>query len=65
MPFMRIADDNSLLLHQQWVAECVRRGAYFTNHHNQFMNCALTEEDIKLTLEIADDAFNEVRKKNK
>jgi glutamate-1-semialdehyde 2,1-aminomutase len=62
MWFMRIADDNSLLLHQQWISECVRRGAYFTNHHNLFINCALTEEDINLTLEIADEAFNVVRK---
>lgn len=61
MWYMRIANDNSLMLHQEWVAECVRRGAFFTNHHNEFMCCAVTEEDIKLTHEIADEAFKVVK----
>jgi glutamate-1-semialdehyde 2,1-aminomutase len=62
MWYMRIADDDSLMFHQQWIAECVRRGAFFTNHHNQFMCCAMTDEDISLTLEIADDAFKAMKK---
>lgn len=57
MWYMRITDDDSLMLHQEWVAECVRRGIFFTNHHNLFMNCAVSEEDIKYSLEIADEAF--------
>lgn len=61
MWYMRIANDDSLILHQEWVAECVRRGAFFTNHHNLFINCALTDDDIKLTHEIADDAFKAVK----
>ncbi len=64
MWFMRIADDTTLLLHQQWISECVRRGAFFTNHHNQFINCALSEADINLTLDIADDAFKAVKKQH-
>ena len=52
--YLRIADDPSLMLHQEWIAECVKRGVYFTNHHNHFINAALTDEDIKKTIEIAE-----------
>lgn len=61
MWYMRIADDDSLLLHQEWVAECVMRGVYFTNHHNLFINTAISKEDIALSLEVADEAFAIVR----
>lgn len=59
--YLRIADDPTLLLHQEWIAECVKRGVFFTNHHNHFINASLTDEDIKETIEIADEAFSVVR----
>jgi glutamate-1-semialdehyde 2,1-aminomutase len=59
--FMRIANDDSMILHQEWVAECVRRGVFFTNHHNLFINCALSDGDIAYTLEVADEAFAVVK----
>lgn len=59
--YMRIADDASLMLHQEWIAECVRRGVFFTNHHNHFINAALTDADITETVEIAKEAFSIVR----
>ncbi|HEY0260027.1 MAG TPA: aminotransferase class III-fold pyridoxal phosphate-dependent enzyme [Lacisediminihabitans sp.] len=59
--YLRIADDDSLLLHQEWVAECVQRGVFITSHHNHFINAALTDADIGRTLEIADEAFGIVR----
>lgn len=62
--YMRIANDDDLMLHQEWVGECVRRGVYFANHHNLFINCAMTEEDVKFTHEVADEAFKVVRKRN-
>ncbi|MBN2157671.1 MAG: aminotransferase class III-fold pyridoxal phosphate-dependent enzyme [Candidatus Lokiarchaeota archaeon] len=62
MWFMRIADDDTLNLHQEWIAECVKRGVFFTSHHNQFINCSLTEADIEVTLKVADEAFKVVRK---
>lgn len=64
MWYMRIADDDSLMLHQKWVAECVKRGVFFSNHHNLFINCALSDEDIDFTLEVADEAFKVVADKN-
>ncbi|MBI9012386.1 MAG: aminotransferase class III-fold pyridoxal phosphate-dependent enzyme [Clostridiales bacterium] len=61
MWFMRIANDDSFMLHQEWVSECVKRGVFFTNHHNLFMNCAMTEDDVKFTHEVAEEAFKVVR----
>ncbi|MBR6812395.1 MAG: aminotransferase class III-fold pyridoxal phosphate-dependent enzyme [Oscillospiraceae bacterium] len=55
--YLRTADDPSLMLHQAWIAECVKRGVFFTNHHNHFINYSLTDEDIAETVEIADEAF--------
>jgi glutamate-1-semialdehyde 2,1-aminomutase len=59
--YVRLADDPSLALHQRWVAECVRRGVYFANHHNHFINYAMSEDDLKHTLEVADEAFKAVK----
>ncbi|ROQ38686.1 glutamate-1-semialdehyde 2,1-aminomutase [Frondihabitans sp. PhB188] len=55
--YLRLADDDSLMLHQQWVAECVQRGMFITSHHNHFINAALTEADVDRSLEIAHEAF--------
>jgi len=63
MPYLRITNDPSLMLHQDWCGECTRRGAYFTSHHNWFLSTAHTEKDIKQTWNIADDAFKAVKKK--
>ena len=58
--YLRITNDDSLMLHQEWVAECVSRGLFITSHHNHFINAALTQEDIALAIDIADDAFSVV-----
>jgi glutamate-1-semialdehyde 2,1-aminomutase len=55
--YLRLADDDSLMLHQRWIAEMVRRGAFLTNHHNHFINFSLSDEDIAETIEIAGEAF--------
>ena len=62
--YLRIADDPSLMLHQEWIAECVRRGVFFTNHHNHFINAALSDTDISETVDIADEAFSVVRERH-
>ena len=62
--YLRIADDPSLSLHQEWVAECVRRGVFFTNHHNHFLNASLTDEDIAETIAVAEEAVEVVRKRH-
>lgn len=63
LPYLRIADDPSLLLHQQWIAECVKRGIFFTNHHNHFINASLSDADIQETIEVADEAFRVIRER--
>ena len=62
--YLRIANDNNLMLHQEWIAECVRRGVFFTNHHNHFINAALTDADIDETVDIAREAFSIVRNRH-
>ena len=63
LPYLRIADDPSLRTHQAFIAECVRRGVFFTNHHNHFINAAITDADIRETIEVADEAFRVLRER--
>ena len=58
--YLRLADDDSLMMHQKWIAECVSRGLFLASHHNHFLNAALTDNDIKTALEIADTAFDAI-----
>lgn len=60
--YLRLTDDDSLMIHQKWIAECVKRGVFLTSHHNHFINAALTEEDLAKTIDIAEDAFHALRK---
>jgi glutamate-1-semialdehyde 2,1-aminomutase len=62
--YLRLADDPSLKLHQEWIAECVLRGVFFTNHHNHFINYALSDEDIAETVAVADEAFAVLRERH-
>lgn len=62
--YLRIADDQSLMLHQEWIAECVRRGVFFTNHHNHFVTASLTDADINETIDIAAEAFEVLRERH-
>ena len=57
----RITDDESQMLHQRWCAECTRRGAYFTPHHNWFVSTAHSDADLQRTWDIADDAFRALK----
>ena len=62
--YLRLADDPSLALHQEWVAECVKRGVYFTNHHNHFLNASLSDADIAETVAVAEEAFQVLRQRH-
>ncbi len=53
--------DNDFKIHQAFVAECVRRGVFFVNHHNLFMNASVSDADIERALEVADQAYKAVR----
>lgn len=58
--YLRVANDDSLMLHQEWIAECVSRGLFLASHHNHFLNAAVTDDDVRLAGEIAEDAFGVV-----
>lgn len=60
--YLRIANDDSLVLHQEWIAEMVSRGIFLASHHNHFINASLTDEDIKHTIEVAEECFGIVAK---
>ena len=51
-----ITDDDSLNLHQQWIADA-SRGLWLTNHHNHFINLAMIEE-ISKAIEITAEAMD-------
>lgn len=59
--YLRLADDDSLMLHQEWIAQMMRRGIFLTSHHNHFINASLTEADVDLTIEIGHEAFGAVK----
>lgn len=61
MWYMRLNNDYTTMLHQEWVAECVKRGVFFVSHHNHFINAALSDEDIQFTLDVADEAYKAVK----
>jgi glutamate-1-semialdehyde 2,1-aminomutase len=58
--YLRIANDDSMMLHQEWIAECVKRGIFFASHHNHFINASLSDKDIEYTIDVADEAFKVV-----
>lgn len=57
MFYMEVPTDNTLRVMQTFTAECAKRGVFFTSHHNHFINCSLTEDDITQTLSVAYEAF--------
>ncbi len=59
--YLRLADDPTLMLHQRFIAQCVKRGVFLTNHHNHFLNAALSDEDIDFTVAVADQAFKAIK----
>lgn len=63
--YLRTTDDDSLMLHQAYIAEMVRRGVFMTNHHNHFINAALSDADIEYTWEVAREAWKAVKEKQR
>ncbi|MEG1882948.1 MAG: aminotransferase class III-fold pyridoxal phosphate-dependent enzyme [Clostridia bacterium] len=59
--YLHLNMDDSLIIHQEWIAEIVRRGVFMANHHNHFTNLSLTDADIAYTMEVADDAMKAVK----
>lgn len=62
--YLLIKDDNSMEAHQQWIAECVKRGVFITNHHNHFTNLSLTPALVDETITICSEAMEVMVKNN-
>ena len=56
--------DESLIAHQVWIGEMVRRGVYISHFHNMFTNVMITKEDLQYTLDVADEALKITLKKH-
>jgi glutamate-1-semialdehyde 2,1-aminomutase len=61
MPQILFADDRDLRLGCAWVAAVLRRGVYLHPFHNMFLNAAMTEADLALTLDATEQAFRELQ----
>ena len=63
IPFMRFGNEVNFLRKQLFSAESAKRGVVFHPHHNWFISCAHTEDDVKQSLKVADEAFAIVKRK--
>jgi glutamate-1-semialdehyde 2,1-aminomutase len=62
LPFMTFGEDTRFERSKVFGAACAARGVYIHPHHNWFLSAAHTEADIRRTLDVADEAFGEVRR---
>jgi glutamate-1-semialdehyde 2,1-aminomutase len=63
MPQIFFEDDPDFRLKYCWTEEALTRGVYLHPYHNMFISAALTEADVRATLEIADDAFQALKRR--
>jgi glutamate-1-semialdehyde 2,1-aminomutase len=63
MPFMAIAEDPSFEKNRYFCGEAARRGIFFHPHHNWFVCAAMTEADIRKSLDVASECFGLVKTK--
>ena len=49
--------DESLIPHQEWIGEMVRRGVYISHFHNMFTNVMISDQDLQYTFDVADEAL--------
>ncbi|MGH9763758.1 MAG: aminotransferase class III-fold pyridoxal phosphate-dependent enzyme, partial [Blastocatellia bacterium] len=63
MPQIFFEDDPDYRLKYCWCEEALVRGVYLHPYHNMFICAALTEEDVRLTLEATGEAFAALKKR--
>ena len=64
MPFLRIEHEAGIEFHQALCGELALRGVFMASHHNLFLSAAHTEQDLKQTFAIFDEALAAVRARN-
>jgi glutamate-1-semialdehyde 2,1-aminomutase len=62
MPQIFFEDDPDFRLKYRWTEEALSRGVYLHPYHNMFISAALTEGDVRMTLEATDEAFQALKK---
>jgi len=62
MPMILFEDDGDFQKGFFWCSQAIKRGVYLHPWHNMFINGAHTEDDIKRTLEVTDEAFAALKK---
>lgn len=62
MPQIFFEDDPDFRFGYGWVAHALRRGVYLHPFHNMFICAALSDEDVRETLDKTDDAFEALRR---
>jgi glutamate-1-semialdehyde 2,1-aminomutase len=63
IPYMTFKDDQGRHDRMKvFAGECSRNGIYLAPRHNWFISAAHTEEDVKRTLDVTEQAFAAVRK---
>jgi glutamate-1-semialdehyde 2,1-aminomutase len=62
MPQIFFEEDPDFRLKYRWTEEALCRGVYLHPYHNMFISAALSEHDVKITLEATDEAFQALRK---
>ena len=65
MPYLTFRGDRGHALISEFAAAVLRRGAYIHPRHNWFVSAAMTDEDVALVLAATDEAFGEMRKRQK
>ena len=63
MPMILFDGDPDLRLGYCWVAEALTHGVYLHPWHNNFICAALTESDVRQTLQATDEAFAALKKR--
>ncbi|HEY6327891.1 MAG TPA: aminotransferase class III-fold pyridoxal phosphate-dependent enzyme [Blastocatellia bacterium] len=63
MPQIFFEDDPDFRLKYCWTEEALLRGVYFHPYHNMFVCSALTPDDVHITLEATDEAFQALKQR--
>jgi glutamate-1-semialdehyde 2,1-aminomutase len=58
MPLVMFHDDPDFRFGYEWCRQAMLHGVYLSPYHNMFMNAAMTEADVALTLEATGKAFD-------
>lgn len=63
MPQIFFEEDPDFRFGYGWVTEALMRGAYFHPYHNMFLSAAHGDDEIRATLDIAEQAFEALKAK--